>query len=65
MTDIQPNAKGKVQQAHKRLLRHLSRLQNAGNLTAGQRDLLFAEVLSDLTRIQLFTLGQTDGEDTL
>jgi len=63
MTDIQPNARGKVQQAQKRLRRHLGQLKTAGNLTAGQRDLLFAEVLSDLTRIQLYRLGQSDGEE--
>jgi hypothetical protein len=64
MTNIQPNGNGKVQQAKKQLRRHLKQLKNAGNLTAGQRDLLFAEVLSDLTRIQLHTLGQSNREDT-
>ena len=63
MTDIQPNTRGKVQQAQKRLRRYLDRLNNAGNLTAGQRDVLFAEVLTDMTRIQLYMLGQSDGED--
>jgi|GEM_PF-1484260 len=57
MTDIQPNTKGKAQRAQKRLRRHLTHLQNADGLTAGQRDQLFAQVLEDLTRIQLHQLG--------
>lgn len=62
MADIQPNAQGKVKQARKRLRRHLNRLQTAGSLTAGQRDQLFVDVLTDLTRLQLVTLNQLNEE---
>lgn len=62
MADIQPNSHGKVKQARKRLRRHLNRLQTAGSLSAGQRDQLFADVLSDLTRLQLHTLNQLNEE---
>jgi len=60
MTNIQPNANGKVQRARKRLRRHLTRLRSADSLTAGQRDLLFVEVLEDLTRLQLHLMGQRE-----
>ena len=63
MADIQPNAQGKVQQAKKRLRRHISNLKNAGGLTAGQRDALFANVLIDLARIRLHDLNQLGDED--
>ena len=64
MADIQPNSRGKLQRARKRLRRHLLQLNDAGSLTAAQRDQLFAEVLSDLTRIQLYILGQSTGEES-
>lgn len=63
MTDIQPHANGKLQRARKRLRRHLTNLRTADSLTAGQRDQLFVEILEDLTRIELYMLGQTQ-EDT-
>ena len=65
MTDIQPNTRGQLQQAKKRLRRHLKRLRNADGLTAGQRDLLFLAVLTDLASIQLHTLDQSDGGQIL
>ena len=63
MADIQPNPQGQLKRAKKQLRRHLNRLQNAGGLTAGQRDQLFADVLTDLTRIQLYALNLSNRED--
>ena len=63
MADIQPKPQGQLKRAKKQLRRHLNRLQNAGGLTAGQRDQLFADVLTDLTRIQLYALNLSNRED--
>lgn len=63
MADIQPNAQGKVKKAKKRLRRHIANLNDAGSLTAGQRDALFADVLIDLTRIRLHDLNQLGDDD--
>ena len=62
MADINPNARGKVKQAKKRLRNHLTGLKNADQLAAGQRDVLFARVLIDLVRIRLHELNQL-GDD--
>lgn len=63
MANIQANARGKVQQARKRLKRYLQQLKNADSLTAGQRDALFAKVQIALVRIQLSELNQlSDGD---
>lgn len=63
MADIQPNAHGKVRQAKKRLRNHLTNLKSADQLTAGQRDVLFATVLIDLVRIRLYELNKLGDND--
>ena len=60
MTDIQPNAKGKIRRAQKRLRRHIINLRNADQLTAGQRNQLFARILEDLVRINMHLIGEED-----
>ncbi len=63
MTNIQPNAQSKVRRAQKHLKGYLQELKNADNLTAGQRDALFAKVQIALVRIQLFELNQLDDDE--
>jgi len=63
MGNIQPNAQGKVRQAHKQLRRNLQLLKNADSLTAGQRNALFAKVQIALIRIQLWELNQLSDSD--
>lgn len=63
MADINPNAEGKVKKAQKRLRNHLNNLKNADQLTAGQRDVLFATVLIDLVRIRLYELNNLGNDD--
>ena len=63
MALIQPNSSGKIAQAKKRLKRYIADLKTADQLTAGQRDALFAKVLLDLSRIELFRLNQLGEED--
>jgi len=62
MTDIQPNARGKVRRAQRRLRGYLQELKDADSLTAGQRDALFVKVQIALVRIQLWELNQL-GDD--
>lgn len=63
MANIQPNANGKVARVQKRLRRRLGQLRNASNLTAGQRDMLFAAVLEDLVLLELRKLNQLREDD--
>ena len=60
MATINPNKRGMVRRAEKKLKRQLQQLKNAGSLTAGQRNTLFANVLITLVRIQLHQLGRTE-----
>ncbi len=58
MANITANAaQGRELRIKKRLRKRLAKLQNADQLTAGQRDALFAAVLSDLVRLNLFRMG--------
>lgn len=58
MANITANAaQGRELRIKKRLRKRLAQLQNADQLTAGQRDALFAAVLSDLVRLNLFRMG--------
>ena len=63
MANIQPNAQGKITIAKRRLKRHLADLKTADQLTAGQRDMLFATVLVDLVRIKLYELNNLGDEE--
>jgi hypothetical protein len=60
MTDIQPNAEGRIRKAKKQLRLHLKMLNNVDSLTADQRNKLFTKVLISLVRIQINQLGQKE-----
>jgi hypothetical protein len=61
--NITPNAQGKSRRAQKRLRKHLRDIRNAGSLTAGQRDQLFANILEDMILLKLRQLGNLREDD--
>ena len=63
MATIQANAQGRIRRARKRLKRNLRQLKQAGALNGAQRDALFADVLMDLCRIELWRLGRLEDEE--
>ncbi len=63
MTNIQPNAQGKVKRARKQLKGYMRQLKNADSLSAGQRDALFAKVQIALVRIKLWELNNLSDDD--